>query len=125
MAVQIGDIVDTSSNGKLERWVVDGFTDQHRVTIVRRYGSVFSHYTKDADKLAFVQRPIFQPGDPVVLDGNKAVFMSRDGNKARIMLAPQRWVIADYEIMDVQPAVAVLSYATLVLENGWKEPEGD
>lgn len=123
MAVLLGDIVDARV-GRWERWVVSGFDQRDgidRVKIIRRYGSVYQHNTKDVDDLVPVERPVFTPGEAVLVDGMKAVFMSRDGIRARAMLAPQRWAIADNEIMDVGPAVAAINYVTLVLENRWTE----
>ncbi|MGX8011671.1 hypothetical protein ACVDG8_023200 [Mesorhizobium sp. ORM8.1] len=130
MSMQVGDIVDAPYNGRARvRWVVRGFTaDRYGIDcaqMIRSYGSGYSHYTKPLDILTPVLRPVFKSGEAVVVGGMKAVFMSRDGDKARVMLAPQRWVIADNEIMDIRPAVAAFSYVTLVLENRWKEPEGD
>ncbi|TGR83608.1 hypothetical protein EN866_33830 [Mesorhizobium sp. M2D.F.Ca.ET.223.01.1.1] len=126
---QLGDIVEAPFNGRARvRWVVSGFTDRAGINcaqLIRSYGSGFSRYTKNVDGLTFVERPVFTPGQPVTVDGVKAVFMSRDGTRARIMLRPQHWVIGDNELMDVGPAVAALSFATLVLENRWKEHEGD
>lgn len=120
MAFQIGDIVKTSLGfgGNSYLWVVNGFHDSD-AQLVRTYGTGYSRYTKDVDRLIPIERPVFQSGDRVAIDGINGVFMSRerDSGFARIMLAPQRWAVGAHEIMEVGPAVARVSYVTLILQN--------
>ncbi|MER9847096.1 hypothetical protein NKJ55_06990 [Mesorhizobium sp. M0106] len=123
MTVAVGDIVALSVAGSGQlRWVVSGFlsnpSGRREAKLVRKnmYGT-YSSYQRNTEGLIPIETPVFNSGDKVWVDGNRGEYMSRDGDIARVMLAPRRRQFTGVGFIEIRPAVATVSYHLLVVEN--------
>lgn len=105
-------------------YVVSGLTTNPRgdreVKAIRKLESgTYSHAQIAESRLRPVERPVFKPGDKVLVEGHHGEFMSfEEGSEiVRIMLAPRKRSFASVGFMDIGPAVARMNYAILVIEN--------
>ncbi|TPK69899.1 hypothetical protein [Mesorhizobium sp. B2-4-17] len=118
--VKAGDIVLLDSL----RYVVDRIVPKQNggqdAKLIRRtkWGS-FSSIESNPSRLTRLETPSFESGEKVTVDGIKGTYLSRerDGNIARVMLAPRRRQFTAVGFFEIGPAVARVSFALLVIEN--------
>ncbi|RWO35573.1 MAG: hypothetical protein EOS08_03845 [Mesorhizobium sp.] len=121
MTVQVGDIVMLGTG---LRYCVLGFVgnpsgSQDAKLIRKNSNGTFTGFQKGAEFLIPAERPVFESGEEVRVDGLKGQYMSReaDGDIARVMLEPRRRLLSAGGFIQIEAGVARASFALLVLEN--------
>ncbi|WP_192259330.1 hypothetical protein [Mesorhizobium caraganae] len=123
MTVELGDIVPVGMAGSGQlRWVVSGFVHNPQgprmAKLIRKTKfNSFSSWQVNPDMLVTAERPVFNPGDKVKVDGNRGVYRDRIGDVARIMMAVNRRVFTEIGFIETGVCLALVSYGLLVLEN--------
>ncbi|MBZ9718544.1 hypothetical protein LB519_11845 [Mesorhizobium sp. AD1-1] len=119
--VQIGDIVLLGSG---LRWCVLQFVGnpnggQDARLIRRNSDGSYTAFQKGTEFLIPAERPVFEIGESVTIDGLKGVFqcVEREEHVARIMLAPRQRELASGGFVEIEAGVARASFALLVVQN--------